>query len=66
MQAHQERVVIEHKELDEKLFKLNHFIKDSPIFKGLQQAEQDRLVRQQHWMTGYHQVLAERIAAFVP
>lgn len=64
MQPHQERVITEHKELDEKLFKLNAFIKDSPIFKGLPQAERDRLVRQQHWMTGYHQVLAERIANF--
>jgi len=64
MEAHQARVVTEYKELDDKLSKLNTFIKDSPIFKRLPQAEQDRLMRQQHWMTGYHQVLSERIANF--
>jgi hypothetical protein len=61
---HQTRVVDEKTELDAKMDKLTAFI-DTPIFAGLPEAEQERLVRQLHHMGHYTAVLCERIAAFV-
>ncbi len=63
MQPHQQRVVDEKAELDEKMDKLTAFI-DTPVFSGLDAAEQERLVRQLHHMGHYTAVLAERIRAF--
>jgi hypothetical protein len=63
MAPHQERVVTEKAELDEKLTKLNAFF-DTSIFAGLDPAEQDRLRKQSMHMTDYSNVLGERIAAF--
>lgn len=63
MAPHQERVVAEKAELDEKIDKLTSFI-DTPVFAGLDEAEQERLVRQLHHMGHYTAVLGERIAAF--
>lgn len=63
MQPHQERVVTEKKELDEKLSKLTAFY-DTPIFASLDQAERDRLHRQGHAMSVYSDILEERISAF--
>lgn len=63
MQPHQQRVVSEKAELDERIDKLTAFI-DTPIFAGLDVAEQERLVRQLHHMGMYTAVLAERIRAF--
>jgi hypothetical protein len=64
MQPHQQRVVDEKTELDEKLTKLGEFIESSPIFAGLPDDERERLVRQKSCMAEYSEILGERIAAF--
>jgi len=63
MQPHQQRVIDEKAELDAKMDKLTAFI-DTPIFSSLPAQEQERLVRQLHYMGHYTAVLGERIAAF--
>lgn len=63
LQPHQQRVVTEKAELDEKLAKLLAFFQ-TPIFAGLSEAEQSRLRNQARFMDGYAAVLEERIAAF--
>ena len=63
MEAHQERVVAEKKELDEKMQRLKDFIGD-PTFQTLDSAEQGRLRWQAFMMYGYSDILAERIEAF--
>jgi hypothetical protein len=45
MQAHEERVVAEKKELDDKLSKLRPFL-ETPIFNKLQIQDQELLVEQ--------------------
>lgn len=60
---HQERVVLEKAELDDKILKLNGFY-ESVIFAELPKEEQSRLWRQGDAMVGYSAVLCERIAAF--
>lgn len=63
MKPHQERVIQEKLELDEKRNKLQAFI-DGDVFKTIDGTEQLRL-RQQIWVMGlYSQILGERIAAF--
>lgn len=64
LQPHQQRVVDEKSELDNKLGKLHDFIQESPIFKTLPDDEQKRIQRQDLVMAEYSQILAERIAAF--
>lgn len=64
MQPHQERVVTEKNELDEKLDKLKSFIEVSPIFKALPSDEQKRLNLQFDAMAQYSSILGARIAAF--
>lgn len=64
LQPHQQRVVDEKAELDERLQKLDAFIKGSPVFAGLASEEQLRMVRQATAMSSYSEVLGERIAAF--
>ena len=63
--AHQQRVVQEKEELDEKLSKLSAFI-DSPDFTITVKDENEiaRLVCQEEIMKDYSEILAERIAAF--
>lgn len=61
---HQQRVVTEKAELDDKLIKLGGFF-ESPIFAGLPKEEQSRLWRQGDVMGDYSKILGERIAAFV-
>jgi hypothetical protein len=61
---HQQRVVDEKAELNEKLGKLHDFIQDNPIFKTLPEDEQKRLQRQDLVMAEYSQILGERIEAF--
>jgi hypothetical protein len=63
LQPHQQRVVTEKKELDEKIDKLSVFIKGD-IYKNLPGAEQMRLNIQLQAMNGYSNVLGERINAF--
>lgn len=63
MQPHQERVVQEVKDLDEKISKLEPFLKGD-IFKTLVEAEQERLKSQLDHMKAYSGILHERIEAF--
>jgi hypothetical protein len=63
MQPHQERVVVEKQELDEKITKLTAFI-GGTIFAGLPDAERSRLSIQLQHMNGYSEILSQRIAAF--
>ncbi len=60
---HQERVVTEKNELEDKVTKLKAFF-SNPIFTKLEVAEQDRLAKQFSHMKGYLSILEERIAAF--
>ena len=64
LQPHQQRVVDEKAELDEKLGKLHDFIQKNPIFKTLPEDEQKRLQRQDLVMAEYSQILGERIEVF--
>jgi len=65
MKPHQERVIEEKAQLDERLAKLNEFGRGT-IFPNLPAAEQERLQRQSKIMDQYSVVLGERIAAFTP
>lgn len=60
---HQQRVVDEKTDLDEKLVKLNGFF-ETEMFGGLDEAEKELLIRQAGHMEAYSAVLGERIAAF--
>lgn len=60
---HQQRVVAEKLDLDEKRDRLAAF-QASLLFSSLAREEQERLTRQAHIMTMYSNVLGERIAAF--
>lgn len=60
---HQQRVLAEKTELDDRLTKLQTFFSNS-IFSGLPADEQDRLQRQAIAMQAYSEVLGERIEAF--
>jgi hypothetical protein len=64
MLPHQERVVEEKKELDEKATKLSDFIGFSPVFDDIDPAEQERLKEQCEIMWQYSTILGQRIAAF--
>ena len=63
MQPHQQRVVDEKRELDEKRENLGQF-KNTDIFASLPWQEQERLNTQAHIMTMYSAVLGERISNF--
>jgi hypothetical protein len=63
LQAHQQRVVAEQKELCERIAKLTAFIAGEK-FKEVARAEGRRLIRQLQAMEQYEHVLLERIAAF--
>jgi hypothetical protein len=63
MQSHQQRVVDEKRELDEKREKLGLF-KNTDIFASLPWQEQERLNTQAHIMTMYSAILGERISNF--
>ena len=60
---HQQRVVDEKAELDQKLDAL-HAFQDGPLFPRLTSAEQARMNLQAHYMARYSEILGERIAAF--
>ena len=63
LQPHQQRVVTEKDELDEKIVKLNAFLNGS-FFSTLDSSEQEHLKLQAHYMSEYSDVLGARIAAF--
>ena len=63
MKPHQQRVVDEKSELDEKRERLLAFF-GTDLFRGLDQAEKDRLRTQHSVMGVYSRVLHQRIAAF--
>ena len=63
MQAHQERVVQEQTELNDKLVKLSAFLKGE-VFRSLDSNEQQRLTAQADHMHNYNEVLKMRIEAF--
>ena len=63
-QPHQERVVTEKNELDEKAKALSSFIGSSDVFAKLDTAEQERLKEQNDIMWRYSEILGKRIAAF--
>lgn len=63
MKPHEDRVVKEKQELDEKLAKLSEFGM-TPLFASLPADEQERLNRQHSVMGEYSRILGERIAAW--
>jgi len=63
MQAYQQRVVDEKKELDDRLESLILF-SNSRTFAGMPLAEQERMNTQRHLMCALSAVLGARIAAF--
>lgn len=63
MQPHQERVVAEKAELDDKIAKLEIFL-DGKVFPNLPEDEQARLHDQFQFMTQYSDVLGARIRNF--
>lgn len=63
LQPHQERVVAEKAELDDKIAKLEAFLRTDTYLK-LDTDESIRLKDQHRFMIGYSNALARRIAAF--
>lgn len=63
MSSHVDRMKEEHKELKEKLDKLNAFIHSNEIFKTLDDLEQARMIKQAGFMESYLSILASRIWA---
>lgn len=63
MQAHQQRVVAEKKELDERLTKLNAFV-GGDAFCNLSMDEEWLLREQRAEMEAYSRILERRIAMF--
>lgn len=61
---HQQRVVDEKDELDEKIAALDKFINESPIFNNLNFSERELLVKQYVVMRQYSKILDARILAF--
>ena len=56
-----QRLVEEHKDVEQKLTKLAVFIDNSPSFKGLEIQEQERLKKQCVFMSEYFHILDERL-----
>lgn len=67
LQPHQQRVVEEKLELDEKLSKLSALIRSSTFSSVVaDENERVRLVVQEGIMMYYSEILSDRIAAFTP
>lgn len=67
LEPHQQRVVDERNELNEKITKLHAFIQDpnpNSIFKNLEEVDQNLLNKQVQLMMNYSDVLLERINRF--
>lgn len=63
MQPHQQRVVDEKNELENKCTALDNFI-GGTIFNSLSEGERSLLSKQLGWMKGYLSVLVQRIDGF--
>lgn len=61
---HQQRVVDERKDLNEKVMKLNAFVGENPIFETLDIDEQNDLRNQLDVMFQYQELLDSRISRF--
>ena len=61
---HQQRVVQERDDLNEKIEKLTVFIEDSPIFRALPDIDAEHLIGQRGAMLLYKEYLDRRIARF--
>lgn len=59
---HQQRVVVEKRELDEKIARLTEFVTSSQIFHSLTGHEQDLLTLQLTTMEQYATILGRRLA----
>jgi hypothetical protein len=65
MQPYRERVIAECDELQDRLNKLSAFIDiDDGVFDGLEEAERNRLYKQEAAMSAYLSILKERIENF--
>mgnify|MGYP001618052627 CR=1 FL=1 len=64
MLPHQQRVIDEKQELDERAKKLSDFIGMNSAFTKLDPAEQERMKEQCEIMWEYSEILGRRIAAF--
>lgn len=66
LQPHQQRVIAELDELEDRLRKLTDFVNDpTGLFAGLTQQDQQDLLRQKQAMSDYSVALQIRIARFV-
>ncbi len=63
-EPHQQRVIDEKRDLDDRALKLGNFIGLNPIYKTLDVSEQDRMMKQYEIMCKYSAILGDRIAAF--
>lgn len=61
---HQQRVIQERDELNEKITNLTVFIEDSPIFRALPDIDRGHLIGQKSAMLLYKEYLDRRIARF--
>lgn len=64
MQPYQERVVVEHQELCEKIDKLTQFVTSSDMFKSLDETDRTLLWHQLELMILYRNTLIKRINRF--
>lgn len=64
LQPHQQRVVDEKKDLDDRAKKLSDFIGNNPMFESLPADEKERLRLQNDIMWQYSEVLGQRIEHF--
>ena len=64
MKPHQQRVIDEKNELDERAKKLGEFISTNPLFETLDPNEKERMRLQSDLMRQLSEILALRIAAF--
>ncbi len=64
--AHQQRVIAERAELQDRLEKLRKFMKESPVFQALPLLQRELLEDQERCMTEYSFILSARIREFMP
>lgn len=64
LQPHQQRVVDEKAELDDRLGKLDVFITSNPVFGKLSDKDQELLTAQRGAMQEYSDILSQRIDLF--